>query len=620
VADKGTRGFASQRDGDFLPTNRQEMDARGWSELDILFVSGDAYIDHPAFGVPLLARYLESHGFRVGILAQPDWRRPESFTSMGRPRLFAAVSAGAMDSMVNHYTAARKLRHNDAYTPGGKPGARPNRAVIAYTAAIKNAHKGLPVVIGGIEASLRRLAHYDYWSEKVRRSVLVDAKADMLIFGMAEKTLLELARLCRDGAEPAQILDLPGTAVICPEMPGGVIELPSFESVSTDPGAFNAAFVRAAAEANPYSGRSLAQRHGDRTVFVNRPCLPLSQEELDGIYALPFRRKPYPGYDGAIPAFEQIRFSITAHRGCCGGCAFCAIAAHQGKIIQSRSPASILREAADLAMSEEFRGTISDVGGPSANMYGMSCGNPEALRHCRRDGCLFPEPCKHLVIQDKAIASLLAKLSALPKVRHVFVASGVRLDLLPRQPGYFRQLISGHVSGLLKVAPETLSAGVARIMRKPGPDSFVNFLGRFRELTRNAGKRQAVVPYLIAGHPGCTLDDMVDTALFLKEHGLRVEQVQEFTPTPGTLATCMYYTGVDPQTGKPVHVAKGSRERRLQKALLLYHVPENRGDVLQALQMCGREDVAERLLGMKVGKPTGSSGPLKKRGKSRRRS
>nr|WP_281047642.1 YgiQ family radical SAM protein [Syntrophotalea carbinolica] len=599
-----------------MPTNRQEMLARGWDELDILFVSGDAYIDHPAFGVPLLARFMAHYGYRVGILAQPDWRQPQAFSVMGRPRLFAAVSAGAMDSMVNHYTAARKLRRNDAYTPGGKAGARPNRAVIAYTAALKGVFKGVPVVVGGIEASLRRLAHFDYWTEQVRRSVLVDAKADLLIYGMAENTLLELARRCCAGESPAQIMNLPGTAVVCPDIPPGALELPSYEAVSNDPEAFGRAFRLAAEEGNPYSGRAVAQRHGNRWVLVNPPSLPLSQTELDGIYALPFSRKPHPGYRESIPAFEQIRFSVTSHRGCCGGCAFCAIASHQGKIIQSRSQASIVSEVTDMARDKGFRGTITDVGGPTANMYGMSCGNIKARKSCRRDGCLFPQPCRHLVIEDQAAASLLEKVRRLPGVKHVFVASGIRLDLLERQPAYFQQLLKHHVGGLLKVAPETLSDKVARIMRKPGAALFNRFLKQFRAYSRALDKRQSVVPYLIAGHPGCTLGDMVDTALFLKENGMRVEQVQEFTPTPGTLATCMYHTGVDPYSDTPVAVARSARERRLQKALLLSHLPENRDDVLQALQICGREDVAAQLLGAPPANMPKKAGPPRR---SRRR-
>ena len=573
------------------------MERRGWDELDVLFVSGDAYIDHPAFGVPLLARLLEAEGFRVGILAQPDWRDPQAMQVMGRPRLFAAVSAGAMDSMVNHYTAAKKLRRNDAYTPGGKSGARPNRAVIAYTAALKGVFKGLPVVIGGIEASLRRLAHYDYWSDKVRRSLLVDSKASMLLYGMAETALLELARRLVAGEPLESIRDLRGTAVLCAERPAEGIELPAYEEVAEDPAAFNEAFRLAAGETNPYCGRSLLQKHGSRWLLVNPPPLPLTQAELDRLYALPYQRRPHPAYREPIPAFEQIRHSLTSHRGCCGGCAFCAIAQHQGKFVQSRSTKSLCEEARKLAVDPGFRGTVSDVGGPSANMYGLHCGKGDGGKTCRRDGCLFPEPCPHLRSDDRAIAQLLRRLLDIDGIRHLFVASGVRLDLLERQPHYRRQLIASHVSGLLKVAPEALCEDLTRIMRKPGPAVFESFLDRFREQSRRAGRRQSVVPYLMAGHPGSTLEHMVDTALWLCRHGLRVEQVQEFTPTPGTLATCIYHTGRDPFSGKAVHVPRSDRERRLQKALLLSHLPENRGAVQEALKRCGRERDAALLLG-----------------------
>ncbi len=573
------------------------MDRRGWDQLDVLFVSGDAYVDHPAFGVPLLARLLEAAGYRVGILAQPDWREPQSMQGMGRPRLFAAVASGAMDSMVNHYTAAKKLRRNDAYTPGGHSGARPNRAVIAYTAALKGAFKGLPIVIGGIEASLRRLAHYDYWSDSVRRSLLVDSKASLLLYGMAESALLELTRRLAGGEAMESIRDLPGSALLLAERPAEGIELPSYEAVAEDTAAFGEAFRLAAGELNPYAARPLLQAHGARWLLVNPPPLPLEQAELDRIYGLPFQRRPHPAYNEPIPAFEQIRHSVTSHRGCCGGCAFCAIAQHQGKFIQSRSAHSICREVEQLTREQGFRGTVSDVGGPSANMYGLRCGNLEARQQCRRDGCLFPRPCPHLLIDDRTTAQLLKRLTAIPGVRHLFIASGVRLDLLERQPHYQQQLIAEHVSGLLKVAPEALCEELTRIMRKPGPQVFETFLAQFRQQSQRCGRRQSVVPYLIAGHPGSTLEHMVDTALLLRRLGLQVEQVQEFTPTPGTLSSCLYHTGRDPFTGAQVHVPRSDRERRLQKALLLSHLPENRGAVREALQRCNREADGPLLLG-----------------------
>ncbi len=579
----------------FLPTCREEMAARGWDELDVLFVSGDAYVDHPSFGTALLARLLEAEGYRVGILAQPDWRNPAALHAMGRPRLFAAISAGAMDSMVNRYTAAKKVRNDDAYTPGGRAGARPDRATIAYTAAVKGAFKGVPTLIGGIEASLRRLAHYDYWDDRVRRSVLVDSKADLLIFGMAESPLLEVTRRLAAGAAIEAIRDVPGTAYLARVAPDGAVVLPAYEQVAADHEAYNRAFKLAAQEASPFNGKPLAQGHGERLVVVNSPALPLTGQELDRIYALPFCKLPHPSYAETIPAYEQIKFSITSHRGCFGGCAFCAITHHQGKTIQSRSPASIRAEIDDLASHPEFRGTISDLGGPTANMYGLECGDPAKQAACRRQSCLYPEICPELVTADRRAVHLLRDLRRHPAVKHLFVASGVRFDLLEHQPDYFADLLQHHVGGLLKVAPETVSPQVARIMRKPGPQAFARFLDSFRARSLALGRRQAVVPYFISGHPGCTLADMVEVACFLKRHNLRVEQVQEFTPTPGSLATCIYHTGRDPFSGEAVYVPRSAKERRLQKALLLWHLLEQQADVRAALRLCGREDLRDQL-------------------------
>jgi uncharacterized radical SAM protein YgiQ len=583
------------------------MEERGWNEVDVLFVTGDAYVDHPAFGAPLLARLLEAKGFRVGILAQPDWRDPEAFLGMGRPLLFAAISSGAMDSMVNRYTAARKVRNNDAYTPGGKAGRRPDRAVIAYTAAVKGAFKGVPTVIGGIEASLRRLAHYDYWDDKVRRSVLVDSKADLLLFGMAESALTALAKRLSEGETIDTVRDLPGTAYLAAEAPTGALHLPPYEEVAADPLAYNRAFRLAAEQASPFCGRTLAQLHGTRHLVVNPPAAPLTEAQLDRLYALPFSKHPHPGYTGPIPAYEQIRFSVTSHRGCFGGCAFCAITHHQGKTIQSRSIASVRDEIDRLSRHPEFRGTITDVGGPTANMYGLSCGDEKAQAACRRGSCLFPAPCRHLRISDRQAADLLQTLRAHPAVKHLFVASGIRYDLLPHQPRYFSDLLSHHVGGLLKVAPESSSEKVTRIMRKPGPRLFSDFLQAFRDRSRDLGLRQAVVPYFISAHPGCTLDDMIEVALFLRRNRLRVEQVQEFTPTPGSLATCIYHTGRDPFTDEPVHVPRSPKEKRLQKSLLLCHLPESRSDIVEALRLCGREDALAELLGKEDSRPLPSA-------------
>ena len=588
---------ATASPGGFIPTCRAEMAARGWAELDVLFVSGDAYVDHPAFGVPLLARLLEAEGYRVGIVAQPDWCDPRALQVMGRPRLCAAISAGAMDSMVNRYTAAKKVRNDDAHTPGGRAGARPDRATIAYTAAVKGAFKGLPTLVGGIEASLRRLAHYDYWDNKVRRSLLVDSKADLLLYGMAESALLEVVHRLQAGESVATIRDVRGTAYLAVTPPPAALALPAYEEVTANPAAYNTAFRLAALESNPANARPLVQAHGERSVVVNPPALPLSEAELDRVYALPFCRQPHPSYTEPIPAYEQIKFSLTAHRGCFGGCAFCAITHHQGKIIQSRSAQSLRAELDRLSTHPEFRGTISDVGGPTANMYGLECGSPPAQAACRRSSCLYPEVCPHLVTAEHKAVSLLRALRAHPAVKHLFVSSGVRFDLLVRQPGYFADLLAHHVSGRLKVAPETVIPAVARIMRKPGPASFSEFLAAFRSRSRQLSRRQTVIPYFISGHPGCTLADMIEVALFLKRHDLRVEQVQEFTPTPGSLATCLWHTGRDPFSGEVVYVAKSLRERRLQKALLLWHLPEQHDDVLAALRQAGRMELAAELLG-----------------------
>jgi len=603
----------------FLPTNREEMQLRGWDELDILLVNGDAYVDHPAFGAALLGRLLEAEGYRVGMLAQPDWQNRDALTVMGRPRLFAAVSAGAMDSMVNHYTAAKKVRNDDAYTPGGKAGARPNRATIAYTAAVKGAFKGLPVLIGGIEASLRRLAHYDYWSNKVRRSLLVDAKADLLLFGMAETALLTIAEQLRNGVAPDQLQDLPGTACLVSAAPEAAVVLPSFEEVAADPQAYNLAFRLAVEQSNPFSGKPLIQAHGERLLRVNPPAKPLDQASLDRLYTLPFQKRPHPSYQEKIPAYEQIKFSITSHRGCFGGCAFCAITHHQGKTIQSRSSESIRDEVDRLTRHPEFRGTLTDVGGPTANMYGLACGNPDAEVVCRRGSCLFPEVCRNLQTADQQSVRLLSDLRNHPRVKHLFVASGIRYDLLVDQPAYFDALLQHHVGGLLKVAPEAGAEQVTRIMRKPGPGLFSDFLRQFRERSQQLGLRQGVVPYFISAHPGTTLNDMIDTALYLKRNRLKVEQVQEFTPTPGSLATCIYHTGSDPFSGDAVYVPRSPEERRLQKALLLWQLPENRKLVLEALKKCRRETVAKELFGGEEESPRRSGKNPPRTGKTRRR-
>jgi len=585
----------------FLPVNSDEALQLGWSELDVIFVSGDAYVDHPSFGVPLLARLLESRGFRVGIIPQPDWRVKESFMVLGRPKLFFAVSAGAMDSMVAHYTPAKKLRRDDAYTPGNRHGARPNRATIVYTSRLKEAFKDVPVILGGIEASLRRFAHYDYWEDRVRRSILFDAKADLLVYGMGERPLIEIAEGLRRGEDLAGMHNVQGTAWIgdndrLASISGSVCSLPTWEKVSADKRAFAEAFRLAEQQMNSQTGSVVVQGHGDRYLICNPPAIPLSQPEMDDVYALPFEKAPHPSYKELIPACEQIRASITTHRGCMGGCAFCAIAHHQGKVVQSRSESSILQEVRRLTAYSWFTGTVTDLGGPTANMYAARCCDKETLQNCRRVSCVYPDQCRSLRIADREPASLLRKVRSLPGVRHVAVASGVRFDLFSCQPEYLRELLSHHVGGLLKVAPEHLVNAVTKRMRKPGRAVFERFLEHFRAETARLGKRYSLVPYMMSGHPGCSLNDMVDAALSLKRLGLKVEQVQDFTPTPGSLSTCIYHTGLDPYTGESVYVAKTSREKSLQKSLLLYHVPEERGAVLKALEMTGREAVAQELL------------------------
>lgn len=599
----------------FLPTTREEARKRGWDELDIIFVSGDAYIDHPAFGVPLLARWLEFHGFRVGIIAQPDWRSKEPFMALGRPRLFFAVSAGAMDSMVAHYTPARKLRHDDAYTPGNRHGARPNRATMIYTSRLKEAFKDVPVVIGGIEASLRRFAHYDFWENKVRRSILFDAKADLLMYGMAEQAILAVAQRVRAGERLSEIRDIRGTAYhsgTCGEIPH--VTLPSFEDITHSKETFAEAFRLAYLQQNPWSGKTLIQHHGNRMLICLPPALPLTEAEMDSIYSLPFEKSPHPAYRETIPAWEQIKTSITSHRGCFGGCAFCAITMHQGKTIQSRSKNSIIAEISSLTRKAWFRGTISDIGGPTANMFGLGCDNPDAMKQCQRESCIFPRICPNLRTGDTPATSLLQAVRSMVGVRHTAVSSGVRYDLLEKQPAYFSELIGHHVSGLLKIAPEHLVDHVTDIMRKPGKKSFETFLTRFREESDRLGKRQYVVPYLISGHPGCTLADMLDLALILKKMGITVEQVQDFTPTPGTVATCMFYSGIDPMTGTRVYTATSDREKGLQKSLLLWHVPAERGKVIEALKELGRESDSGLLLtaGRSVSVPRNKKPAIKK--------
>jgi len=560
-----------------LPMTINEMRSRGWDALDVLFISGDAYVDHPSFGVALLGRVLEDAGYCVGIVAQPRWDRPEDILRLGRPRLFAGVTAGALDSMLAHYTAFRKLRHDDAYTPGNVHGARPNRACLVYTGLVRNAFPGLPVVLGGIEASMRRATHYDFWTDKIRRSILLDSKADLLVYGMGERAVLEIAkRLDSCQAYSKELLwGIPGTAFASsasldlaghtcfPEV-HEMLRLPGHEAILADAKALMTATL--ALEQQVHQGVCWAVQHaGTQQVFFTPPSPPLETPELDALYALPFTRRPHPGYTNPIPAADMIQFSITAHRGCAAGCTFCAIAQHQGRRIQSRSAASIVTEAGGFTKHPDWKGSISDVGGPTANMWGARCVSDPS--RCRRPDCLFPRLCPHFKTEDAALADLLHRVAGLQGVNHVRVASGIRYDLGSPDNPYLRSLVREFVGGQIKVAPEHLCDPVLRLMRKPARASFEAFLQFFEEESRRAGKEQYVVPYLISAFPGCTDSDMRELAQWLQQRNWRPRQVQCFIPTPGTVAAAMFYAGIDTEE-KPISVARTDQERLRQHRIL----------------------------------------------------
>jgi len=563
------------------------MRALGWEQADVVFVTGDAYVDHPSFAMAILGRWLEKHGLRVAILSQPDWSSARAWRALGRPRLFYAVSAGNMDSMINHYTANKKKRNSDAYSPGGRIGLRPDRATAVYAQRCREAFKGVPVVTGGVEASLRRVAHYDYWSDKVLPSNLVSSKADLLVFGMGERTILEIARRLAAGQDIEKLRDLRGVAYllgrseVLPDhrwaetATATPVELPSYEAVSTDKRRFAEATRLLHRETNPLSGRRLLQRHGDRTAVVNPPALALEPAELDALYELPYARRPHPSYAGrSVPA-----------------CSFCSITLHQGRAIQSRSPESILGEIRAMAAEPEFKGTISDLGGPTANMYGMHCRRPEVEAVCRRLSCLHPSPCRLLETSHAALVELMRESRRIEGVKRVHVASGIRMDLACEELEYLDELARFHVGGHLKVAPEHVSDEVLDVMKKPPRRVFEEFAARFGEASRRAGKEQFLVPYFIAGHPGGDTEEMIELALFLKRAGYRPRQVQDFIPAPMDIATCMFYTGLDPASGKPVKVARKPSQRLEQRALLQFFKPENYLRVKKALHRAGRHDL-----------------------------
>lgn len=577
-----------------LPMTVEEMRERGWDEADVVFVTGDAYIDHPSFAMAILGRVLEAAGFRVAIVSQPDWQNCDAWRRFGRPRLFFGISAGNMDSMINHYTANRKVRNSDAYSPGGRIGLRPDRATRAYCQRAREAFKGVPVIAGGVEASLRRLAHYDYWSDKVCRSILLDCKADLLVYGMGEDSIVEIARRLAAGETVRDLRDMRGVtyAMGASETPpADALVLPSFEQVRDDKLAFAEATKMIHNETNPYNARRLVQWHDRQAVVANPPPLPVSQGVMDRIYGLPYTRRPHPAYTEPIPAYTMIKDSVTIMRGCFGGCTFCSITAHQGRIIQSRSKDSVLAEVRDMTRDEKFSGVVSDIGGPTANMYQMQCSRPEVEAVCRRQSCVHPTICKLLDTDHGPLIELMKEARQTPGIKKVLVASGIRMDLARRSPEYMRELVRHHVGGRLKVAPEHTDSRVLGLMRKPSNDDFEKFSEAFNAESARTGKKQYIVPYFIASHPGSDLDAMIDLAVFLKRNGYKPDQVQDFIPAPFDVATAMYYTGIDPFTKKPVHVARQLRDRKLQRALMQFFKPANYFEVRDALRQAGRHDL-----------------------------
>ena len=571
----------------------------GIGQFDIILVTGDAYVDHPSFGTALIGRALWEAGFSVGVIARPDWKNPEEFKKLGKPRLFFAISSGNVDSMVNNFTPAMKRRKEDVYGPGGKPG-RPDRAVLVYTDMVHSVFPGIPIIIAGIEASLRRFAHYDYWSDSVRRSILADAPADLLVFGMAERQVLEIAQRLLKGEEIRSIRDICGTSYKMSlaewrsEMHEEIVLIPSFDDVSSDRTAYARAFSAHHHEQDPVRGKAVAQVHPKTVVIQNPPAKPLSTDELDRIYELPFRREAHPSYREPVPALEPVRFSITSHRGCFGACSFCALTHHQGRVIQSRSIASIVREARNFVGMPGFKGIIQDIGGPTANMFMASCTAWDREGACADRNCTR---CPSLKTAHEEQVAMLKVVREIPGIKRVFISSGIRYDLIEtEQTSYLKEVVSRHTSGHLKVAPEHVTCHVTRMMNKPPVEVFERFLTSFRELSGAGGKKQSVLPYFRSGHPGCTVHDMVELALYIRDHDLYTEQVQDFTPTPMSVSTCMFHTGHDPFTLEPVFVPRG-REKLVQRALLRFRDPGNKELVMEGLRAAGRPDLIKEMVG-----------------------
>ncbi len=578
-----------------LPIDRADMARRGWNECDFIFISGDAYVDHPSFGAALLSRFLESKSYKVGIIAQPE-NNPEAVSVLGRPRYAFLVSSGNMDSMVNHYTANKKPRSSDAFSPGGKAGKRPDRALTAYCNLIRQAFPKAPIVIGGIEASLRRLSHYDYWSETLKKSILLDAKADILVYGMGERALEEIARRLAEGQSLKQMRDIRGTVWRCAkeaEIPSDCLRIPSHEEQKANKDVFGQAFLLQYRNADPLNGRPLAEASSAGFAVQNSPALPLSTEELDALYELPYTRSWHPRYTEGVPALSEVKFSLTSSRGCFGACSFCALSFHQGRHIQARSKASLLREAAILCQMPDFKGIIHDVGGPTANFRANPCKKMGQTGACMDRRCLFPKPCPQLKAEHREYMDILKALTALPGVKKVFIRSGIRFDylLLDKQSGFLEALCKNHVSGQLKTAPEHVSPQVLAAMGKPAIEVHETFRRAFEAESDRLGLKQYIIPYYISAHPGSGLRQALELAEHLRDAGFVPDHAQDFYPTPGTLSSCMYYTGKNPETAEPLYIPSGAHERSMQRALLQYTKPENRALVIEALETLGRQDL-----------------------------
>ncbi|MCI6061482.1 MAG: YgiQ family radical SAM protein [Dorea sp.] len=582
----------------FLPVCKKDMEDRGWKQLDFVYVSGDAYVDHPSFGHAIITRVLEAHGYKVGIIAQPDWKDKSSITELGEPRLGFLVSGGNMDSMVNHYTVSKKRRHTDAYTPGGVMGKRPDYAAVVYSNLIRQVYKKTPIILGGIEASLRRMAHYDYWSDRLKRSILLDSGADLISYGMGERSIVEIADALESGIDVSDITFIPGTVYKTKSLENvyDAVVLPGYEQMKADKKEYARSFYTQYCNTDPFSGKRLAEPYNDHLyVIQNPPSEPLSMEEMDEIYQYPYMRTYHPSYEalGGVPAISEIRFSLISNRGCFGGCSFCALTFHQGRIMQVRSHESLLDEAVKITKEKDFKGYIHDVGGPTANFRQPSCEKQMTRGVCKNRQCLFPKPCKNLKVDHSDYVELLRKLRALPGVKKVFIRSGIRFDYVvaDQDDTFLRELCQYHVSGQLKVAPEHVSDQVLQKMGKPQNQVYQEFVRKYEKMNQKLHKDQYLVPYLMSSHPGSTLRDAIELAEHIRDLGYMPEQVQDFYPTPSTISTCMYYTGVDPRDMKPVYVPKNPHEKAMQRALIQYRDPKNYDLVMEALKKCGRMDL-----------------------------